>query len=65
MGEKEPTFKIDLKVNEVVKIVDGPFKDHDGKVAEIDHERGKVKVLVPVFGRDTLVELDTLQVQRI
>jgi len=65
MGEKEPTFKIDLKVNEVVKIVDGPFKDHDGKVAEIDHERGKIKVLVPVFGRDTLVELDTLQVQRI
>ncbi|MFH0712511.1 MAG: transcription termination/antitermination protein NusG [Candidatus Jorgensenbacteria bacterium] len=65
MGEKEPTFKIDLKVNEIVKIIDGPFKEHEGKVAEIDEERGKVKVLVPVFGRDTLVELDTLQVQRI
>jgi transcription termination/antitermination protein NusG len=64
MGDKEPTFKIDIKVNEAVKIVDGPFKDQDGKVAEIDEERGKVKVLVPVFGRDTLVELDTLQVQK-
>lgn len=65
MGDKEPTFKVDFKVNETVKIVDGPFKDQDGKVAEVDEERGKVKVLVPVFGRDTLVELDTLQVQKI
>ncbi len=65
MGTKEPTFKVDLKVNETVKIIDGPFKDRDAKVAEIDEERGKVKVLVPVFGRDTLVELDTLQVQKI
>ncbi len=64
MGEKEPTFKIDLKVNESVKIIDGPFKEQDGKVAEIDEERGKVKILVPVFGRDTLVELDSLQVQK-
>ena len=64
MGEKEPTFKIDLKVNESVKIIDGPFKEQDGKVAEIDEERGKVKLLVPVFGRDTLVELDSLQVQK-
>ncbi len=65
MGEKEPTFKFDLKVNETVRIVDGPFKDYDGKVAEVDEERGKVKVLVPVFNRDTLVELDSLQVQKI
>lgn len=65
MGEKEPTFKFDLKINEIVKIVDGPFKDYDGKVAEVDEERGKVKVLVPVFNRDTLVELDSLQVQKI
>jgi transcriptional antiterminator NusG len=65
MGEKEPTFKIDIKEGETVKIVDGPFRDQDGKVAEVDEERGKVKVLVPVFGRDTLVELDTLQVQKI
>jgi len=65
MGQKEPTFKVDFKIDETVKIIDGPFKDHDGKVAEVDEERGKVKVLVPIFGRDTLVELDTLQVQKI
>ncbi|HXF44266.1 MAG TPA: transcription termination/antitermination protein NusG [Candidatus Paceibacterota bacterium] len=65
MGEAEPRFKLDLKVGETVKIIDGPFKDHDGKIAELDDERGKVKVLVPVFGRDTMVELDTLQVQKI
>lgn len=65
MGEKEPKFKVELKVDYSVKIIDGPFKDYEGKVAEVDEERGKVKVLVPVFGRDTTVELDPLQVQRI
>ena len=65
MGKKEPTFKVDFKINEIVKIVDGPFKEHDGKVAEVDEDRGKVKVLVPIFGRETVVELDTLQVQKI
>ncbi|MCP6720428.1 MAG: transcription termination/antitermination protein NusG [Patescibacteria group bacterium] len=64
MGKKEPTFKVDFKINEMVKIVDGPFKEHDGKVSQIDEEKGKVKVLVPIFGRETLVELDTLQVQK-
>lgn len=64
IGEKEPTFKVDLKVDEMVKITDGPFKDSEGRVAEIDEERGKIKVLVPIFGRDTLVELDSLQVQK-
>ena len=62
--KKEPTFKIDFKINETVKIIDGPFKEHDGKVAEVDEDRGKVKVLVPIFGRETAVELDTLQVQK-
>lgn len=65
MGRKEPKFKVELKVNEPVRIIDGPFKDYDGKVAEVDEERGKVKVLVPIFGRDTTVELDTLQVEKI
>ena len=64
MGEKEPKFKIDFKVNETIKITDGPFKDHDGRVAEIDEERGKVKVIVMIFNRDTTVELDSLQVQK-
>jgi len=45
--------------------VDGPFKEFEGKVSELDEERGKVKVLVSMFGRETPVELDFLQVKRI
>lgn len=56
--------KIDLSVDDPVLIVDGPFKDLEGKIGEIDEERGKVKVLVAMFGRDTPVELDFLQVKR-
>ena len=65
MKDREPTHKIDLKVNEPVRIIDGPFKDYDGKVSSIDEARGRVKVAVPIFGRDTTVELDTLQVEKI
>lgn len=65
VGQKEPKFKVDFKVDEPVRIIDGPFKDYDGKVAETDEERGKIKILVPIFGRDTIVELDSLQVQKI
>lgn len=57
--------KIDLNIDEVVTIIDGPFKELEGKVGEIDEERGKVKVLVPMFGRETPVELDFLQVKKI
>ncbi len=57
--------KIDLSVNDAITIVDGPFKDLDGKVNEVDEERGKVKVLVAMFGRETPVELDFLQVKKI
>ncbi len=56
---------IDLTPGEVIKIVDGPFKDLEGKVNEIDNERGKIKVLVAMFGRETPVELDFLQVKRV
>lgn len=56
---------IDLAVNESVRIVDGPFKDLEGKVNTVDSERGKVKVLVSMFGRETPVELDFLQVKKI
>jgi transcriptional antiterminator NusG len=56
--------KIDLSDGDAVTIVDGPFKDLDGKVSEVDEERGKVKVLVSMFGRETPVELDFLQVRR-
>lgn len=56
--------KIDLSINDSVIIVDGPFKDLDGKVSEVDEERGKVKILVAMFGRETPVELDFLQVRK-
>ena len=65
MGVKEPKYKIDLKQGETVKITDGPFKDFDAKVDSINEERGKVKVLVSMFGRETPVELDSLQVKKI
>lgn len=56
---------IDLAEGDAVSIIDGPFKDLEGKVGEIDEERGKVKVLVPMFGRETPVELEADQVQRL
>ncbi len=56
---------IDLAVGDAVIIIDGPFKDLEGKVGEIDEDRGKVKVLVPMFGRETPVELEADQVQRV
>jgi len=62
---KEPQYKIEVKVGDLVKIIDGPFKDFDGKVAEVDEERGKVKVMVNLFGRDTPVELDSLQIKKL
>ena len=65
MGVEEPRYKIDIKIDDPVKITDGPFKDFDGKVSEIDEARGKIKVLVSMFGRDTPVELDYLQVKKI
>ena len=65
MGIKEPKYKFDVAVDEPVKIVDGPFKDFDGKVSEIDEKRGKIKVLVFMFGRETPVELDFLQVKKL
>ncbi len=65
MGVEEPEYKIDVEVNSPVKIVDGPFKGFEGKVANIDESRGKIKVLVSMFGRETPVELDFLQVKKI
>ncbi len=57
--------KIDFAVGEPVVVADGPFKDLEGRVGEIDEEKGKVKVLVSMFGRETPVELDFLQVKKI
>ena len=65
MGVQEPKYKIDIAVEDRVKITDGPFKDFDGKVSEVDAEKGRVKVLVTIFGRETPVELDFLQIKKL
>lgn len=65
IGIEEPKYEIDFKTGESVTIIDGPFKGFDGVVSEVDKERGRVKVLVSIFGRETPVELDFLQVKRI
>lgn len=65
IGGETARHAIDLSLEDAVIIIDGPFKDLEGKVGEIDEERGKVKVLVPMFGRETPVELEADQVQRI
>jgi transcriptional antiterminator NusG len=64
MEADAPTIKVTFKVGERVRIVDGPFNDFRGVVAEIDMERTKVRVLVSFFGRETPVELDFLQVEK-
>ena len=65
MGVEEPTYTIDVNMGDAVKINDGPFKGYEGKVSNVDDSRGKVKVLVSMFGRETPVELDYLQVKKI
>ncbi len=65
MGGTESKYKIEFSVGDPIKIIDGPFKDFDGKVSEIDEERGKVKVLISMFGRETAVELDSLQIKKL
>lgn len=65
MGDYEPKYNIDVTNGTAVRITDGPFKDFEGKVSNVDEERGKVKVLVGVFGRETPVELDFLQIVKL
>ncbi len=64
MEAEAPHIKVTFKVGERVRIVDGPFNDFRGSVAEIDMERSKVRVMVNFFGRETPVELDFLQVEK-
>jgi transcriptional antiterminator NusG len=64
-GVEEPTYKIDISIGQPIRIIDGPFKNFEGKVSEIDETRGKIKALVSMFGRETPVELDFLQVKKI
>ena len=65
MGVDEPKYKIDVSSGDLVRIMDGPFKEYEGKVSETDDEKGKVKVLVSIFGRETPIELDFLQIKKI
>jgi transcription termination/antitermination protein NusG len=65
MGVEDPKHHIDFSEGEVVSITDGPFKGFDGAIAEIDTQKGKIKVMVSMFGRDTPVELDALQVKKV
>lgn len=64
MNDTTPVHDIEIEIGEIVKIIDGPFKEFEGKVEEIDPTRGKLKVLVNMFGRETPVELDFLQVKK-
>jgi len=57
--------KIDLMVGDLVMIIEGPFKELEGKIEEVDENRGKIKVNVSMFGRETPVELDFLQVKKV
>ena len=57
--------QMDVEVGEIVRIADGPFKELEGKISDVDNERGKVKILVSMFGRETPVELDFLQIKKI
>jgi transcriptional antiterminator NusG len=65
MDGGEPEMQIDVEVGAAVKIIEGPFKGFEGKVSEIDQTRGKIKVMVNMFGRDTSVELDSLQIKKV
>ncbi|MEK7614096.1 MAG: transcription termination/antitermination protein NusG [Patescibacteria group bacterium] len=64
---KSDTVKhaLNVEINDAVIVSDGPFKEFEGKISEIDEARGKVKVLVSMFGRETPVELDFLQIKKI
>lgn len=64
-NKEEPKYTLNVDVDDLVKIVDGPFKDFEGKVSEVDESKGKLKVLVNMFGRNTPVELDSLQIKKV
>lgn len=65
MEEHKVVHTVDLETGDMVKIVDGPFKDLEGKISEMDSVRGKARVMVLMFGRETSVELDLLQMRKI
>lgn len=65
MESEAPKVRVSYQVGQAVKITDGPFTDFEGIVDAIDHERGRVRVLVSFFGREAPIDLDFLQVTRL
>lgn len=65
MGVEEPKYTVDVSIGSPIRIVDGPFKNLEGKVMNVDEAKGKIKVLVSMFGRETPVELDFLQIKKL
>lgn len=64
MEAETPVVKMSFQIGDTVRIIDGPFADFRGEIDEINHEKGKIRVLVSFFGRETPVELDFLQAER-
>ena len=64
MEQETPKVNITFQMGDRVRIVEGPFADFTGEVDEVNQEKGKIKVLVSFFGRETPVELDFLQAER-
>jgi transcription termination/antitermination protein NusG len=64
MAAETPVVKMSFQVGDTVRIIDGPFADFRGEIDEINNEKGKIRVLVSFFGRETPVELDFLQAER-
>ncbi len=63
--EGDARYRVEYSEGDLVKVIDGPFSDYEGKIIEVDEEQGRVKVSIPVFGRETITEIDSLQVQKI
>ena len=64
LGEKSKKIEVDFELNEVIKVISGPFRGYTGSISEINAERGKLKSLISIFGRETPVELDFDQVEK-
>ncbi|NOX63879.1 MAG: transcription termination/antitermination protein NusG [Chloroflexi bacterium] len=62
---EEPRVKVDFKVGERVRVTEGPFAEFQGVVSDLDLDRGKARVLISIFGRETPVEVDFLQLQKV
>ena len=65
IGDKTKKIEVDFEVGEIIKVISGPFRGYSGPISEINAERGKLKSLISIFGRETPVELDFNQVEKV